>query len=154
MVLTLEEPPSSGIGGGAYLIVSDGAQLHAYDGRETAPASARPDMFLDKNGRPREHNEAVPGGLSVGVPGAIRVLAKAHAAHGKLPWAKLFEPAIKLAEQGFKVPPRLAIELADGGSELAAMPAIRANFFHPDGTPIKPGELWHNDRLGRTFRQI
>ena len=154
MVLTLEEPQSSGIGGGAYLIVSDGPQLRAYDGRETAPASARPEMFLDKAGMPRPHNEVVPGGLSVGVPGAVRLLAKAHAAHGKLPWAKLFEPAIRLAEQGFRVPPRLAIELADGGPALANMPDIRANFFHPDGRPIRPGELWHNDRLGRTFRQI
>jgi gamma-glutamyltranspeptidase/glutathione hydrolase len=154
MVLTLEEPQSSGIGGGAYLIVSDGAQLHAYDGRETAPASARPGMFLDKDGKPRRHDDAVPGGLSVGVPGAVRVLAMAHAAHGKLPWAKLFEPAIRLAEQGFKVPPRLAIELADGGPRLAAMPGIRANFFHQDGTPIKPGEIWKNERLARTFRQL
>lgn len=154
MVLTLEEPQSSGIGGGAYLIVSDGAQLRAYDGRETAPASAKPTMFLDKDGKPRRHFDAVPGGLSVGVPGAIRVLAMAHAAHGKLPWAKLFEPAIRLAEQGFKVPPRLAIELAEGGSRLAAMPDIRANFIHPDGTPIKPGEMWRNEKLGRSFRQI
>jgi gamma-glutamyltranspeptidase/glutathione hydrolase len=154
MVLTLEEPQSSGIGGGAYLIVSDGAQVQAYDGRETAPASARPEMFLDKNGEPRPHEDAVPGGLSVGVPGAVRVLAMAHAAHGKLPWARLFEPAINLAEKGFKVPPRLAIELADGGPDLAAMPDIRASFFHPDGTPIKPGEVWRNDKLARTFRQI
>ena len=154
MVLTLEEPQSSGIGGGAYLMISDGGQLQAYDGRETAPASARPNMFLDKTGRPRAHGEAVPGGLSVGVPGAVRMLAMAHAAHGKLPWARLFEPAIKLAEQGFKVPPRLAIELADGGPRLAAMPDIRANFFHPDGTPIKSGEIWRNEKLARTFRLI
>ena len=154
MVLTLEEPQSSGIGGGAYLIVSDGSQLRAYDGRETAPASARPDMFLDRDGRPRDHNDAVPGGLSVGVPGAVRVLAMAHKTHGKLPWAKLFEPAIKLAEQGFKAPPRLSIELAGGGPQLAAMPDIRANFFHPDGTPVRAGEIWHNDRLARTLRQI
>ena len=154
MVLTLEEPQSSGIGGGAYLIVADGMTLHAYDGRETAPASARPDMFLDKNGKPRRHNDVVPGGLSVGVPGAVRMLAMAHAAHGKLPWAKLFEPAIRLAEQGFKVPPRLAIELAEGGPRLASMPDIRANFFHPDGTPIKPGETWRNEKLAQSLRQI
>src|SRR6516164_221238 len=71
MVLTLVEPQSSGIGGGSYLIVSDGAALHAYDGRETAPASARPNMFLDPQGRPRTHDEVVPGGLSVGVPGTV-----------------------------------------------------------------------------------
>ena len=154
MVLTLEEPQSSGIGGGAYLIVSQGSTLAAYDGRETAPASARPDMFLDAQGRPRPHNAAVPGGLSVGVPGAIRVLAKAHAAHGKLPWAKLFEPAITLAEQGFVVPRRLPLELDDGGPQLAAMPGIRALFFAPDGTPLKAGQTWRNPKLGITLRQI
>ncbi|HEX3486051.1 MAG TPA: gamma-glutamyltransferase, partial [Micropepsaceae bacterium] len=154
MVLTLEEPQSSGIGGGAYLIVADGTVLHAYDGRETAPASARPGMFLDKNGKPRRHNDAVPGGLSVGVPGAVRMLAMAHAAHGKLPWAKLFEPAIKLADQGFKVPPRLSIELGEGGTQLAAMPGIKAHFFHPDGTPIRPGEIWRNPELAESLRRI
>jgi gamma-glutamyltranspeptidase/glutathione hydrolase len=154
LVLTLVEPQSSGIGGGAYLIVSDGTVLHAYDGRETAPASARPGMFLDAQGRPRRHNDAVPGGLSVGVPGVVRMLAMAHAAHGKLAWAKLFEPAIKLAEQGFVVPPRLALELADGGPAFAAMPDIRANFFNPDGTPIKAGQTWRNPKLAQTLRRI
>jgi gamma-glutamyltranspeptidase / glutathione hydrolase len=154
MVLTLEEPQSSGIGGGAYLIVADGTVVHGYDGRETAPASARPDMFLGKDGKPRRHNDAVPGGLSVGVPGAVRMLALAHAAHGKLPWAKLFEPAIRLADEGFKVPPRLAVELAQGGPRLASMPDIRAQFFHPDGTPIKAGEIWRNRQLAQSLRQI
>ena len=95
-------PPASAAG--AYLIVSDGTALQAYDGRETAPASARPDMFLDTQGKPRRHDDAVPGGLSVGVPGAVRMLAMAHAAHGKLAWATLFEPAIRLAEQGLRGP--------------------------------------------------
>ena len=154
LVLTLVEPQSSGIGGGAYLIVSDGTALHAYDGREAAPASARPDMFLDAQGKARRHNEAVPGGLSVGVPGVVRMLAMAHAAHGKLPWAKLFEPAIALAEQGFIVPPRLALELAEGGPRLAAMPDIRANFYNPDGTPIKAGQTWRNPKLAQSLRRI
>jgi gamma-glutamyltranspeptidase/glutathione hydrolase len=154
MVLTLEEPQSSGIGGGAYLIVSDGSTLQAYDGREIAPASAKPGMFLDAKGQPRGFGDVVRGGLSVGVPGDIRVLAMAHAAHGKLPWAKLFEPAINLAEQGFVVPRRLAVELAEGGPRLAAMPDIRALFFTPDGTPLKAGEKWRNPKLGATLRQI
>ena len=154
MVLTLEEPQSSGIGGGAYLVVSDGNALHAYDGRETAPASAKADMFLDAQGRPRRHNEVIPGGLSVGIPGAVRMLAMAHAAHGKLPWAKLFEPAITLAEQGFVVPRRLALELSEGGPRLAAMPDIRALFFAPDGTGLQPGQTWHNAKLAQTLRQI
>jgi gamma-glutamyltranspeptidase/glutathione hydrolase len=154
LVLTLVEPQSSGIGGGAYLIVSDGTALHAYDGRETAPASARPNMFLDPQGKARRHNDAVPGGLSVGVPGVVRMLAMAHAAHGKLAWAKLFEPAIRLAEQGFVVPPRLALELAEGGPQLAAMPDIRASFFNSDGTPIKAGQTWRNPKFAQSLRRI
>src|SRR5215831_5435735 len=113
MVLTLVEPQSSGIGGGSYLIVADGTALHAYDGRETAPASAKPTMFLGSDGRPRRFQEVLPGGLSVGVPGTVAVLAMAHKAHGRLPWGQLFQPAIRLAEQGFKVPPRLSIELSE-----------------------------------------
>src|SRR5438874_63283 len=154
MVLTLEEPQSSGIGGGAYLIVSDNGSLSAYDGRETAPASAGPNMFLDARGNARPHDEMVPGGLSVGVPGALRMLAMAYAQHGKLPWARLFEPAIHLAENGFIVPPRLARELVEGGPQLARMPAIRALFIHPDGTPIRAGEAWLNPELAKTFRAI
>jgi len=154
MVLTLVEPQSSGIGGGSYLIVSDGSTLHAYDGREMAPASARPQMFLDAQGKPREQDDVIPGGLSVGVPGTIAVLAMAHKAHGRMPWAQLFEPAIRLAELGFAVPPRLARELSEGGAELAAMPGIRANFFNPDGTPIRAGQTWRNPRLAETFKKI
>lgn len=154
MVLTLEEPQSSGIGGGAYLIVSDNGALTAYDGRETAPASATPNMFLDAKGNPRPFDEVRPGGLSVGVPGDVRVLAMAYAAHGKLPWARLFQPAIHLAEAGFTVPPRLARELADGGTTLAGMPALRELFFHPDGTPLKAGETWRNRELAQTLRLI
>ena len=154
LVLTLEEPQSSGIGGGAYLMVSDNGAISAYDGRETAPASATPNMFLDARGAPREHEDAIPGGLSVGVPGAVRMLAMAHAAHGKLPWARLFQPAIRLAGQGFVVPPRLARELAEGGASLASMPAIHALFFHPDGTPLKAGETWRNAQLAETLRAI
>jgi gamma-glutamyltranspeptidase/glutathione hydrolase len=154
MVLTLEEPQASGVGGGAYLIVSDHDALSAYDGRETAPASATPNMFLDSQGQARRFGEVRPGGLSVGIPGAVRMLALAHAAHGKLPWSRLFDPAIRLAEQGFTVPPRLARELAEGGAQLAAMPGIHALFFHPDGTPLKAGETWRNPQLAGTLRAI
>jgi gamma-glutamyltranspeptidase/glutathione hydrolase len=111
-------------------------------------------MFLDAQGRPRPHNEVMPGGLSVGVPGAVKMLAMAHAAHGKLPWTKLFEPAITLAEQGFVVPRRLAVELAEGGPQLASMPGIRALFFAPDGRPLQVGQKWRNAELAQTFRQI
>jgi gamma-glutamyltranspeptidase/glutathione hydrolase len=154
MVLTLEEPQSSGIGGGAYLIVSDNGSLSAYDGRETAPASATPGMFLDAQGNPRDFDQVRPGGLSVGVPGVLRMLTMAHGKHGKLPWGRLFQPAIHLAEDGFIVPPRLARELAQGGAQLAAMPGMRALFYHPDGTPVKAGERWRNPELAKTLRAI
>jgi gamma-glutamyltranspeptidase/glutathione hydrolase len=154
MVLTLVEPQSSGIGGGSYLIVSDGTGLHAYDGRETAPASARPSMFLDPQGRPRTHDEVVPGGLSVGVPGTVAVLAMAHKAHGRLPWGQLIQPAIRLAEQGFKAPPRLSIELSEYSAEFARMPDLRAAFFNPDGSPVKPGQVLKNPKLAESLREI
>jgi gamma-glutamyltranspeptidase / glutathione hydrolase len=154
MVLTLEEPQSSGIGGGAYLIVADGRALSGYDGREAAPASVWPGMFLDGRGKPRRKSDTIRGGLSVGVPGTVKVLAMAHAAHGRLAWARLFEPAIDLADNGFKVPPRLARELAEGGPSLAAMPGIRAVFFGPDGAPLRSGETWRNPKLAASLRQI
>jgi gamma-glutamyltranspeptidase/glutathione hydrolase len=154
MVLTLVEPQSSGIGGGSYLVVSDGDRLYAYDGRETAPASAHPRMFLDGQGRPRRSSDVIPGGLSVGVPGNIAVLAMAHEAHGRLPWARLFEPAIRLAEQGYVVQPRLARALQEGAAEYGSMPGMRSLFFNPDGTPVRAGQTWRNPALAATLREI
>jgi gamma-glutamyltranspeptidase/glutathione hydrolase len=154
MVLTLVEPQSSGIGGGSYLVVSDGTALYAYDGRETAPASANARMFLDAQGRPRSSRDVVPGGLSVGVPGTVAVLAMAHKAHGRLPWARLFEPAIKLAEQGFVVQPRLANQLRAEAADYAAMPTLRALFFNPDGAPARAGQIWRNPGLAASLRQV
>jgi gamma-glutamyltranspeptidase/glutathione hydrolase len=153
-VLTLVEPQSSGIGGGSYLVVSDGAKLFAYDGRETAPASAHPGMFLDAQGRPRRGSDIIPGGLSVGVPGTVAVLAMAHKAHGRLPWARLFEPAIRLAEQGFVVQPRLAGALRDGGAGYAAMPAMRALYFSADGMPLRAGQTRRNPELAASLKEI
>jgi gamma-glutamyltranspeptidase / glutathione hydrolase len=154
MVLTLVEPQSSGIGGGSYLVISDGTALHAYDGREIAPASAKPGMFLDANGHARGHEEVVPGGLSVGVPGTVAVLAMAHKAHGRLPWAQLFQPAIRLAEQGFKAPPRLSIELGEYAADFARMPDLRSAFFNPDGSPVRPGQVLKNPKLAESLREI
>ncbi|MEN9889078.1 MAG: Gamma-glutamyltranspeptidase precursor, partial [Pseudomonadota bacterium] len=100
-VLGLVEPQSSGIGGGAFLLHFDGQKVQAFDGRETAPAAARPDQFMGADGKPLAFDEAVHSGLAVGVPGAVRMLEAAHRQHGALPWARLLAPAIALAEQGF-----------------------------------------------------
>ncbi len=102
MVLTLVEPQSSGIGGGAFLMHYDGTDIQAYDGRETAPGGATGELFME-NGEPLAFMDAVASGLSVGVPGTVRMLEQAHREHGKLDWAELFVPAITLAEEGFEV---------------------------------------------------
>lgn len=155
MVLTLVEPESSGIGGGAFMMVYDPKtkKVTSFDGRETAPASARPNMFLDAQGNPRNHAEAIPGGLSVGVPGNIAMLALAHKKYGKLKWATLFEPAIALAEHGVPMTGKLA-RLLEAHPEIAAMPDIKALFAKPDGTFLKAGETLKNPQLAATFRTL
>ncbi len=154
MVLTLVEPESSGIGGGAFLLLFDPKtkKMTSFDGREFAPASATPEMFLDAGGQPRAHGDAIPGGLSVGVPGVVAMLAMAHKTYGKLPWATLFQPAIALAERGFAVPKKLALTLQS--PHLAQMPDIRAHFFKPDGTPYAEGETIRNPELAATLKLI
>src|SRR5690349_11899343 len=107
MVLSLVEPQSSGIGGGTFLLHYNGREVEAFDGRETAPGAADERLFLDAEGKPLGFYDAVVGGRSVGVPGTVKVLEMAHRQYGKLPWAALFQPAIRLAEQGFRVSPRL-----------------------------------------------
>src|SRR3954469_8412939 len=138
LVLGLVEPESSGIGGGAFLLYWSEAEkkLRSYDGRETAPAAARADRFLDKEGKPLGFYEAAVGGRSVGVPGVFRMLELAHRKHGRLPWAELFQPAIQLAEKGFAPLPRLQ-ELLAGDRFLRADARARALYFDkPPGAPI------------------
>ncbi|HEY1637089.1 MAG TPA: gamma-glutamyltransferase [Rhizomicrobium sp.] len=155
MVLTLVEPESSGIGGGAFLLLYDAKhnKVTSFDGRETAPASATPGMFLDAKGQPRPHMDAIPGGLSVGVPGDVAVLDLAHRRFGKLKWAALFEPAIRLAERGFPVSRKMAAEIAEF-PEMAKMPDVRRYLYHPDGTPLREGEILKNPELAQTLRTI
>ena len=108
MVLSLVEPQSSGIGGGAFMVhyAAKTGAIETYDGREVAPKSANPYMFLDGAGKPQRWREASVGGLSVGVPGLLRMLEAAHKDHGRLPWRDLFRPAIELAEKGFPISKR------------------------------------------------
>ncbi|MBV9569712.1 MAG: gamma-glutamyltransferase [Alphaproteobacteria bacterium] len=155
MVLTLVEPESSGIGGGAFLLVYDAKRnkVTSFDGRETAPASARPGMFLDASGNPRPHMEAIPGGLSVGVPGNVAVLELAHKKYGKLKWAALFQPAIALAGRGFPVSRKLAAEVREE-PQMANMPDIRNYLYHKDGTPVRQGEILKNPEFAQTMRII
>ena len=153
LVLTLVEPESSGIGGGAFLMLYEPETKHvtSFDGRETAPQSATPTMFLDANGKPRPHFDAIPGGLSVGVPGVVAMLELAHRRYGKLPWARLFEPAIALADKGFPVGRKLAATLK-AFPPIAKMPDGRRYFFKPDGTPYAEGEILKNPELANTLR--
>jgi len=155
MVLTLVEPESSGIGGGAFLLLWDPAtkKITSFDGRETAPASARPDMFLDAGGQPRHHFDAIPGGLSVGVPGVVAMLELAHKKYGKLPWATLFGPAIALAENGVPVSHKLAGEL-HAFPQIVAMPDVKRTFTKPDGALVNEGDTLKNSALAATLRII
>ena len=153
MVLTLVEPQSSGIGGGAFLLHWDGQRVQAFDGRETAPAAADERLFLTPEGNPMAFHDAVVGGRSVGVPGTVRMLEMAHAQHGRLRWAALFEPAIRLAETGFPVSPRLHAML-QADAHLRKDPTAAAFFYQPDGTPWPVGHRLKNPELAEVLRRL
>lgn len=156
LVLNLVEPQSSGIGGGAFLIYHDGAsgKTTAYDGRETAPAAATPELFLKADGEPLGFWDAVVGGRSVGVPGTVRLMEAVHNDHGKLPWADLFAPAITLADEGFEVSPRLAGMLVEGRAERLRTYETARNYFFPNGTALQAGDLLRNQAFAQTLRLI
>ena len=152
-VLTLVEPQSSGIGGGALIVLWDGKAVRTYDGRETAPAGATEKLFLQANGQPMGFTQAQIGGRSVGTPGVLRALELAHQKHGRLPWAQLFEPAIQLAEQGFAISPRLH-QLIAADSSMQRSPEMMAYFRNADGSPKVVGTNLKNPALAAVFKRI
>jgi gamma-glutamyltranspeptidase/glutathione hydrolase len=152
-VLTLVEPQSSGIGGGAFIMLWDGHTVQAYDGRETAPAGATERLFLKADGQPMGFTAAQIGGRSVGTPGVLRALEMAHQKSGHLPWARLFEPAIRLSEQGFAISPRLHSLIA-ADRFIPQSPEMAAYFLNADGTPKATGTRLKNPALAAVFKRI
>jgi len=154
LVLGLVEPQSSGLGGGAFVVHWDRSdkKLETYDGRETAPAAARPDRFL-RDGTPMPFGAAVNSGLSIGVPGLVRLLEAVHNKHGVLPWARLFEPAIRLAGEGFTVSQRLYFLLRWFGPE-SFDPAARRYFFDVSGSAWPIGYTLRNPEYAATLKAI
>lgn len=153
MVLTLVEPQSSGIGGGAFLLHHNGREIEAFDGRETAPAGANERLFMGADGKPLPFYEAVVGGRAVGTPGVVRMLELAHRQYGKLPWRQLFEPAIALAENGFQVSARMNALLANE-SHLKKDPIAAAYFYDRRGMPWPQGHVLKNPELAAMLRRI
>jgi gamma-glutamyltranspeptidase/glutathione hydrolase len=154
LVLGLVEPQSSGLGGGAFLLYHDARtkRVTAFDGRETAPAAAKPDRFLDAAGKPLAFYDAVVGGRSVGVPGTVKLLEAVHRRHGRLPWPRLFQRAIVLAEEGFAVSPRLNTLVAaetHWGQDRA-----HDYFVAADGKARPVGERLRNPAYARTLRAL
>ena len=155
LALTVVEPQSSGIGGGGFIVYQPASgPVGSIDGREKAPGVASPKQFLGEDGKPMPFMKAATGGRSVGVPGNVALAAEAHKKWGKLPWATLFEPAIKLAE-GFTISPTMARFIAFGQDSLKqAGPEGRALYYDKDGAPLKAGTTFRNDKLAATLRLI
>lgn len=154
LALTVVEPQSSGIGGGGFLVLGDAAgKVETVDGRETAPKAAGPQWFY-VNGQPLPIIEAIPGGRSVGVPGNLRLAALAHAHHGKLAWRALFQPAIRLARDGFVMTPRLYAMLSRFPRTGALDPQARAIYYRADGQPLPAGTVIRNPALAETLEKI
>lgn len=154
LALTVVEPQSSGIGGGGFMVLSDGTSITTFDGRETAPATATGNRFLNANGERLPSDQRVLSGLSVGVPGNIALAAKAHARHGKLPWADLFEPAIKLARDGFTMNVRLNESLSSRKKRAGKTADARAVFFGANGEAKPVGSTITVPALADTLEKL
>jgi gamma-glutamyltranspeptidase/glutathione hydrolase len=156
IALTVVEPQSSGIGGGGFFVYHDAkrGRVFTYDGREKAPDAASPTWFFGPDGKALPYRQAIPGGRSVGVPGNIRLMALVHGRHGKLPWARLFEPAIRLARDGFALTPRGRNAIANN-RDLAGMTAWgRGQLFGPDGEPKAVGTVLRNSELAQLLENV
>ncbi|HSG54748.1 MAG TPA: gamma-glutamyltransferase, partial [Paracoccaceae bacterium] len=155
LALTVVEPQSSGIGGGGFYLrgTPDGAVV-TLDGRETAPAAAGPDWFLDASGNPRPFPEAVVTGLSIGVPGNIALAAEAHGRYGTLAWADLFAPAIALARNGWEVTPRFREFLVQGANRAGLTAEGRTLFYDTAGEPLAAGSVVRNPALADTLEAL
>ncbi len=156
IALTVVEPQSSGIGGGGFFVYHDqkSGRVFTYDGREKAPDSASPRWFFGPDGKPLPYRQAIPGGKSVGVPGNIRMMALAHSRHGRLPWAKLFEPAIRLARDGFALTPRGRNAIVNSRDLAGLSEWGRANLFGPDGEAKPVGTVMRNPELARLLENV
>ena len=156
--LGLVEPQSSGLGGGAFMVLYDpkSAKVWAYDGREEAPSGATATMFLDaETGKRRGYFDRVGSGQSTGTPGAIVMLHRAHQDYGKLGWGTQFESSIELAEAGFTVSPRMASLVKRMGAYILKNdPDTRDYFFLENGDPIPEGFLRDNPAYAETLRAI
>lgn len=154
-VLGLVEPQSSGLGGGAFLVYYDATTgaLSTLDGRETAPLAATPTLFQDHNGEPLKFFDAVVGGRSVGTPGTPALMETAHRKWGKSNWGGLFTDAIRLAELGFAVSPRMAESIANDAERLGRFPETAA-YFLPEGAPLEAGQVITNQPYADVLRRI
>ncbi|MFC5583697.1 gamma-glutamyltransferase [Nitratireductor kimnyeongensis] len=155
-VLGLVEPQSSGIGGGAFLVWYDAetGKVTTFDGRETAPAAATPELFLNQQGEPLAFFDAVVGGRSVGTPGVVRLMETIHKRAGKLEWTTLLQPAIRLAEGGFTVSPRLHALIEEDKGRLDTQPSTRAYFYDKDGKTLTVGSILKNPDYAETLKRV